>query len=458
MKNLKKFLSLGIAAAMTLSLAACGGSASSSQGAAPADASTATAPAANVGTIENDGNYDECTIKFSWWGGDSRHAATQEAVKKFMEKYPGITVEVNFGAWSDWEAARALEFQSGTAADVNQINQSWINEFDSAGNVFLDLNQVSEIIDLSQWSEDSLAQLKDVNGGIAGVPVAMTGRTLYWDKTTFDEAGIGVPTTLEELRAAGKTFQEKLGDEYYPLALGEFDRAIFMTFYLQAKYGKAIIEDGQLNFTEEELKDGLDFIMSLEADHVIPSIKTIDGDAAASLDQNPKFIDGRYAGILEWDSAPLKYKNALGEGREFVVGEELKNLGGNDNTGVFTKVSLGFAISTTSQHPKEAAMLIEYLCNDPEGAAIMGSERGIPESKAGYEATEAAGGIDETIAAAHEIVMAASEYAEDPIFESNDLKGSEGTYKYVFGGLSYEEFDTAEAATELYDGISAACG
>jgi oligogalacturonide transport system substrate-binding protein len=140
MKNLKKFLSLGIAAAMTLSLAACGGAASSSQGAAPADASTAAAPAANVGTIENDGNYDECTIKFSWWGGDSRHAATQEAVKKFMEKYPGITVEVNFGAWSDWEAARALEFQSGTAADVNQINQSWINEFDSAGNVFLDLN------------------------------------------------------------------------------------------------------------------------------------------------------------------------------------------------------------------------------------------------------------------------------------------------------------------------------
>ena len=131
MKNVKRFLSLGIAAAMTLSLAACGGSSSSSSS-APADASTAAATT-DVGTIENDGNYDECTIKFSWWGGDSRHEATQQAVKAFMEKYPGITVEVNFGAWSDWEAARALEFQSGTAADVNQINQSWINEFDSDG-------------------------------------------------------------------------------------------------------------------------------------------------------------------------------------------------------------------------------------------------------------------------------------------------------------------------------------
>lgn len=102
-------------------------------------------------------------------------------------------------------------------------------------------------------------------------------------------------------------------------------------------------------------------------------------------------------------------------------------------------------------------MLIEYLCNDPEGAAIMGSERGIPESKAGYDAVSAAGGIDETIEEAHNKVMGAAEYPEDPYFESNDLKGSEGTYKYVFGGLSYGEFDTEEAAQELYDGFESVC-
>ena len=105
--------------------------------------------------------------------------------------------------------------------------------------------------------------------------------------------------------------------------------------------------------TVEELQDGLDFIMSLEADHVIPSIVTIDGDAAASLDQNPKFIDGKYAGILEWDSAPKKYMSALSEGRELVVGDEFTDFGENGKTGVFTKVSLGFAISSTSEHPKE---------------------------------------------------------------------------------------------------------
>lgn len=102
-------------------------------------------------------------------------------------------------------------------------------------------------------------------------------------------------------------------------------------------------------------------------------------------------------------------------------------------------------------------MLINYLCNDPEGASIMASERGIPESKAAYSVLEEAGALDPVIAEAHTKVMEASEYPEVAVYESNELKGSEGTYRYVFGGLSYEEFDTAEGAEELYDGMVSAC-
>ena len=40
-------------------------------------------------------SYEECTLTFDWWGGDSRHEATQAAVDAFMAKYPGIKVEVN---------------------------------------------------------------------------------------------------------------------------------------------------------------------------------------------------------------------------------------------------------------------------------------------------------------------------------------------------------------------------
>ena len=36
----------------------------------------------------------------------------------------------------------------------------------------------------------------------------MTGRIFYWNKTTFEKAGLATPTTLEELMAAGPIFAE----------------------------------------------------------------------------------------------------------------------------------------------------------------------------------------------------------------------------------------------------------
>ncbi len=42
-----------------------------------------------------------------------------------------------------------------------------------------------------------------------------------------------------------------------------------------------------------------------------------------------------------------------------------------DNNGGFTKISMAFAIGANSKHPKEAAMLINFLLNDPEGVKIV---------------------------------------------------------------------------------------
>ncbi|MDD3367638.1 MAG: ABC transporter substrate-binding protein [Lachnospiraceae bacterium] len=454
----KKLLSVSLAAVMALSMTACGSTAVE----APAETPAATTEAAAETTAATEAagdaaDYEECEISFDWWGGDSRHEATLAAIEAFQAKYPGITVKYNYGAWTDYETARALEFQSKTAADVNQINFNWIGDYDADGSVFLDLNTVSDTLDLSQWGDEYLDMMKDVNGGLAAVPVSMTGRIFYWDKTTFDEAGIEIPKSLADLRAAGKTFAEKLGDDYYPLALGPYDRMIMATLYLQSKLDQPIIADGTFNYTEEQLKDGLDFIQSLEDDHVIPSLETIDGDAADSFDVNEKFISGKYAGILEWDSAPKKYVSALGDARELVVGEEFTDFGGK-STGVFYKVSMAMAISTTCEHPKEAAMLINYLLNDPEGVAIMATERGIPQSEIAVKTLSDADALDPLILEAHNKVMDSAAFALDPKFEDSGLKSTDnGVYKDAFDGISYGDYTTEEAAGILFDAFTEVC-
>ena len=429
-------------------LAACGGSSNSTA----ASTASSAAEAASVAGLSS----DPVTLTMSWWGGESRHNAYQEALKAFSAANSNITVNPTFAAWSGWEDTMSTKFAGGVAEDVCQINWNWLYNYSANGQTFIDLNSVTDYLDLSQWDDAKLAACNVANAQQC-VPVAMTGRIFYWNMTTFNKAGITeVPKTLDDLMNAGKAFQEKLGDDYYPLALGEYDRMILMTFYLESVYGKPWVENGELQYTAEEVATGLDFIESLEDNHVIPSIPTMNGkgiDANNSIDKSQVWIDGTYAGIFEWDSSANKYQSALADNSGFVVGDEIKF--GDKANGGFSKVSMGLAITETCQHPAEAAALINFLLNEEAGASIMGSECGIPNSAAGLSIAEAADKVKPLVKEANSKVMAFVDFPLDPTYESTDLKANPGgTYADVFGGLSYDEYDsTAEAAEDLVDGI-----
>lgn len=450
---MKKFLTLALTLCLLVGvLAGCGGKDPAPQTPEPA----ASTPAASEPVAEPSGDglsAQDVTgdISISWWGGDSRHDATQKALEAFEEEYPNIKIgTTNYGAWTGWEDSMSTAFYAGSAPDVNQVNWNWIFNYDANGTTFTDLYTLSDYIDLSQFNEAALKQC-EVDGRLSAIPVSMTGRIFYWNETAFEAAGISVPTTKDELFAAGETFKTELGDDYYPMVMGEYDRMIFMVWALECQYGKNWVENGKLNYSQEEIEEGLQLLLDMEEAHVIPTIQKLTGDGAESLDKNPKWMDGKYGGIFEWDSAASKFESALNEGQSFAVGNYLTGFG--DYKGGFTKVSLGFAISQTCDTPEAAAVLINFLLNEPEGARLMGSERGIPLSKAGLEVCLAEGLLNETVAEANQRVLAWCEYDLDPNFENAALKNTDGVYYDVMAGLSYGDFDTAEAAEILMDGI-----
>ena len=429
-------------------LAACGGNG----GAASSTASSA-AEAASVAGLSS----DPVTLTMSWWGGESRHNAYQEALKAFSAEHSTITVNPTFAAWSGWEDTMSTKFAGGVAEDVCQINWNWLYNYSGNGQTFLDLNSVTDYLDMSQWDDAKLGACNVANAQQC-VPISMTGRIFYWNMTTFNKAGITeVPATEDDLFAAGKAFQEKLGDDSYPLHLGAYDRMILMVFYLESKYGKdwADPTTSTLNYTADEIAEGIDFIKSLVDGHVIMPLPTYygaNGDGATH--QSNEWITGKIAGIFEWDSAASKYQDALDEENKpgFTVGEEIKF---GDYNGGFSKVSMGMAITKTCKNPAEAATLIEYLWNG-DGAAIMGSECGIPASKAGLATAQAAGKINELVAEANGKVMAFASCQLDPLFESSDLKATgTGIYQEVFDTVDYDNKSGADVVDTLLDGMSA---
>mgnify|MGYP002690393879 CR=1 FL=1 len=428
-------------------LAACGGNSGAASSTAPAS-SAAAASVEAVGGLSS----DPVTLTMSWWGGESRHNAYQDALKAFSAEHSSITVNPTFAAWSGWEEKQSTALAADQGSDVMQVNWNWLFQYSGKGQSFVNLNDYSDVLDLTQFPSSALDACTVANS-LQAVPVAMAGRIYYWNMATFKKAGLDhYPTTEQELLDAAKTFQEKLGDDYYPLAAGPLDRMIMMTFYLESKYGEPWVTDSTLNYTVEQLQEGLEWIQSLEDNHVMPDLKTMNAAGDKTITDGQAWITGKYAGIFTWDSSALSASQNLPDDAEYVVGDEIK--WGEAANGGFAKVSMGMAITQSCEHPVEAAALINFILNEKEGASIMGTQCGMVCSKAGQEYAKESGAVNELILEANTKVMAFVDQPFDPCYESTSLKDeTNGVYGDVFEGFSYDQYDSAEAAQILYDGI-----
>ena len=87
------------------------------------------------------------------------------------------------------------------------------------------------------------------------------------------------------------------------------------------------------------------------------------------METSESWINGHYGGAMCWDTNIAKYVDAVTDG-EIVVGDMI-NMG--EYHGGPIKASQVIAITSTSEHPVEAAALIQFLFGDEEGAVILGT-------------------------------------------------------------------------------------
>ena len=396
-------------------------------------------------------NGKDGKISFSWWGGDSRHKATLKAVDEFMAANGDVSVSCSYAAWTNWEESFAAQLYAGNAPDLCQININWLNEFggESCKN-FTNLDLYSNYIDLTQYDNAVLSRCM-VGSMTKAVPISVTGRIFFWNETTFSNAGLGVPQTLEELYAYAEVLRTKLGDDYYPLALGEYDRFLLMVTYLECRYGKAWTQGVNLGYTEDEIAEGMRFIQGLEERHVIPTLKELHGSGADSIDKDLRWTDGRFAGIFEWDSSVEKYRSALAEGQQLAVGNYFTDMG--TSKGGFTKIALAYAIPADSRHPVEAARLLQFLVSNEKAVKAVGTERGIPVNKKAKQVCSDNNLLTSLTALANARVMAWCSFSMDNSFEAPSLKNTDGVYADVMSGLSYGDYSAEEAAKVLASGV-----
>lgn len=170
-----------------------------------------------------------------------------------------------------------------------------------------------------------------------------------------------------------------MNGENYPISMPAKSAMFFITAYTEQQSGKTFMtDDGKLGFGKEELTTMFDFYTRLINAKVMPQVEYFDKNGIRN---------GSYAGAMAWLSDAENYMGpAREEEYEIVVGSYMGCSEGVK--GWYTKPATLYAVSAGTEHPKEAALLLDFLLNIDEISELQGIEKGIPLSRSSRDYLE----------------------------------------------------------------------
>jgi multiple sugar transport system substrate-binding protein len=184
---MKRFILLPLLA-VTLALAACGGS-STNSGASSSGSSKGPAPSGGT-----KGGHTTITV----WQGDTEveAAAFKTLVAEFNRTHPSITVNSQFYGNSDYALQKVLAaIAGGKPPDISYLYGSWAPNI-ATNPQLVPLNKFIDSDPSFNWNDFFPAERKvaTVGNSIIGVPALVDNLALVYNKTLFKQAGIPLPT------------------------------------------------------------------------------------------------------------------------------------------------------------------------------------------------------------------------------------------------------------------------
>ncbi|KAB5607742.1 ABC transporter substrate-binding protein [Bifidobacterium jacchi] len=350
----KKYLAAVMAAISLCVTAACGSSVGTS----------------DVPVVPADGDV---TIRLSWWGGDARVKATEEAVKGFEQEHPNIHIDMEYSDWTGYWDKLAVQSAGGNAPDVMQMDELYLAFYGSMGSL-LDLGKASDYLDMSGM-DDSLKTMGQVEGAQVAVPMTTAQYGVIVNNDVLDELGLTLPDTdnwtWDEFTAFAQQVTEKSGGK----DIGSIAPNNGYGLQLWARqHGERLFDGNRITISPETLASFLQLPADWAKNGIEGSAERWSENTAAAMNDSD-FGKGRQAMMITQATMITPYAQAAGTENMTLVPMPQVKPGAKT---MYLKPGMYWAISSQSQHPAEAAMLVDYLLNDPKAGEILGTERGIP--------------------------------------------------------------------------------
>jgi multiple sugar transport system substrate-binding protein len=320
------------------------------------------------------------TLRFSWWGSETRHERTNQVIELFQAQYPWITIEGEPMIFDDYWNAVNAQGEAGHLPDLMQQDYSRLNQWVDNGWLLPMEDFVADgIIDLANVSDANISSGR-VSDGLYAISMGTNSFGLVIDTDAFEAAGIPLPEqdwTWTDFEDVCIQLHEKLDQWCIGGNLGNDNGWIS----LWLAYGKlAYTPDGTaLGYDDDQpLVDFLNMMLRLQSAGAIPNRATQIGLESGTAEDEP-IIKGDAVMANLWSNQLVALWNTAGEDRHFVMYHMPRPADGccSEN---YVKPSQFLSISANSEHPEEAAMFINFFTNSLEANRILLAERGVPIS------------------------------------------------------------------------------
>jgi multiple sugar transport system substrate-binding protein len=329
------------------------------------------------GTASSD---EPVELRMTWWGSEERHAATQAALELFEQKHPNITVEGEGLPFDGYADRIATELAAGSAPDVMQLAVEVVPEYADKG-ALLDLDAV-DLADVDVPTSEAA----NLDGKQLAVATGLATSMVVVNADMLAEYGIEVPDdetwTWDDYLDLAVQVSEAGGDGVWGTGPLGYDWPSFATFVRQNGNG-IYDEDGEITLQPADVEAWLELERRSRELGAAPD----PGEAFEQVGISPEqsgMATNRYAMGL-WPSSqftalatasganllPLRMPSLAGEPAE----HKMK-----------TDVSQYWGAASTTEHPAEAQLLIDFLVNDTEAGKALLVSRGAPPNSAVREA------------------------------------------------------------------------
>lgn len=314
---------------------------------------------------------EQLTLRFSWWGGEERHQATLAAIEVYQAKNPHVTIEAEYGGWDGYYQKLVTQLAGGTAADIIQIDQPWLHELSSRGDVFVTLDDAA---DLSEYDAKFLENYCSFDGKVKGVPTGLNGETFLVDKALLEKAGINPAEQWdwESIVSEGAKLNRYDASSYF-LALVPDQFRFFLEKYISQLAGGLINADKSLAFTEAQAVEAFTYLQQW-IDNKVCAPFSETSIFNKKFYENPAWLNGKMAVGLIWASN----LDQVREARQNMYVASLPVLPNAKDTGVIVRPSQLIVINENSKAREEAIKFLDFLFSDTDSINALATTRGIP--------------------------------------------------------------------------------